>query len=125
MASPINKAQAAPARQGAGLDKTSLDNPHDRHVAPSKLPAKVQWAMIGAFVAVVVLSGVFALLEHWRRAAFALGAAMLWLVVVRATCDSRRVGVFSVRSRRFDCIFSAVVGAALVFLAVSVDALGS
>ena len=64
-------------------------------------------------------------MEHWRRATFILGAAMVWLAVVRRTCDSHRVGVFAVRSRRFDSIFSAVIGAALLWLSASVDALGS
>ena len=54
-----------------------------------------------------------------------LGAAMIWLAVVRRTCDSDRVGVFAVRSCRFDMAFSTALGAALVWLSASVDALGS
>ncbi|MDN6460448.1 MAG: DUF3017 domain-containing protein, partial [Corynebacterium flavescens] len=39
--------------------------------------------------------------------------------------DSQRVAVLAVRSRRFDAFFTAVIGAAITFLAASVDALGS
>lgn len=104
---------------------TSVSNPHDIHLKPSRLPVWLQWLFIGLFAVAVVASGVMSLLEHWRRATFILGAAMVWLTVVRRTCDSHRVGVFAVRSRRFDSIFSAVIGAALLWLSASVDALGS
>lgn len=73
----------------------------------------------------MVVSAVYALSEHWRRATVVLGAAMLWLAVVRLTCDSRRVGVLAVRSRHFDALFTTALGGALLFLALSVDSLGS
>ena len=110
---------------GAAPRGLSLDNPHDRGVAPSSLPGQVQWAMIALVVLGVGVSGVFALFEHWRRAAFVLGASLVWLSVVRWTCDSRRVGILAVRSRRFDCVYTAVLGAAMLFLSASIDALGS
>ena len=50
---------------------------------------------------------------------------MLWLAGCRITCDDRVIGFFSVRSRRFDAGFCGAVGAAMVALAASVDALGS
>lgn len=102
-----------------------VSNPHDVHLKPSPLPAWLQWTFVALFGIAVVASGVMSLMEHWRRATFLLGAAMVWLSVVRLTCDSHRVGVFAVRSRRFDCWFSALVGAALLWLSASVDALGS
>ena len=89
-----------------------LDNPHDAELAPSPLPPAAQWAAIGIF-------------EYWRRATFLLGLALLWLTVVRLTCDSSRVGVLAVRSRRFDACFTGLLGATMAFLAFSVDALGS
>lgn len=63
--------------------------------------------------------------QYWRRATFLLRLALLWLTVVRLTCDSSRVGVLAVRSRRFDATFTGVIGALMAFLAYSVDALGS
>lgn len=102
-----------------------LDNPHDLSVRPSRLPRWVQWGFLGWFVLGVMVASVFALTEHWRRATFVLGASLLWLAVVRYTCDSRIVGVFAVRSRRFDAAFCIALGGMMAFLAASVDALGS
>ncbi|MDO5031212.1 DUF3017 domain-containing protein [Corynebacterium sp.] len=109
----------------AQAPRLSLHNPHDVGLAPSPLPAAVQWAGIGLFVAAVALSGVYALLDHWRRATFLLGGALMWLSVVRLTCDSQKVGILAVRSRRFDATFTGALGAAMAFLAYSIDALGS
>lgn len=103
----------------------SLDNPHDIGLAPSKLPPAAQWSAIGLFVTGVVVSAAYAFSEHWRRATVALGVSLIWLSLVRLSCDSRRVGVLAVRSRRFDACFTAALGAVMTFLAASVDALGS
>lgn len=103
----------------------SLSNPHDRGNTPSRLPAWLQWIGVGLFVILVAVSGFWALTEHWRRATFALGVAMLWLAIVRLTCDSDKLGVFAVRSRRFDVALCTVIGGLMAFLSASVDALGS
>lgn len=103
----------------------SLDNPHDAGNPPSPLPLWAQRAMVGVFVVGFVASGLFSATEHWRRATFTLGAAMLWLALMRLTCDSRVIGLVAVRSRRFDALFCTALGAAMMFLAGSVDALGS
>ena len=47
------------------------------------------------------------------------------LSVVRLTCDSKVLSVLAVRSRKFDAIFTSVVGAFILFLSSSVDSLGS
>ena len=102
-----------------------LDNPHDLDAPPSRLPLWAQRAGIVLFLFGVGVAGGYALTEHWRRATFILGASLLWLAVVRLTCDSRLVGVFAVRSRRFDALFATALGGLMVFLSASVDALGS
>ena len=103
----------------------SLDNPHDINRAPSKLPRGLQIAMIVVLVLAVAVSGYFAATEHWRRATFTLGSAMIWLAIIRLTCDSKIVGVLAVRSVRFDVAYTTILGSAMVFLATSVDSLGS
>ncbi|WP_408931983.1 DUF3017 domain-containing protein [Corynebacterium sp. YSMAA1_1_D6] len=118
--SPQGRRQAAPAQP-----PVSLANPHDAHLKPSPLPPAVQWVAIGMVIAAVAVSGIFAVSEHWRRATMLLGGAFMWLTVVRLTCDSSRVGVLAVRSRRFDACFTGILGAAMVFMAFSIDALGS
>lgn len=102
-----------------------LDNPHDAGLEPSSLPKRLQYAFLVLFLLGVIASGVFALTEHWRRASFTLGAALLWLSVVRMTCDSKLLGVLAVRSRHFDAVYTGIIGALMVFLATSVDSLGS
>lgn len=103
----------------------SLANPHDLANPPSRLPKWLQWGLLAGFLVLVALSGAWAVTEHWRRATFALGVAMIWLGVVRLSCDSRIVGVFAVRSKRFDVSFSVVLGALMAWLAASIDSLGS
>ncbi|OEY13386.1 DUF3017 domain-containing protein [Corynebacterium sp. Marseille-P4321] len=106
----------------AGL---TLDNPHDRGNRPSPLPLWAQWAMVALLVAGVLASGVFAATEHWRRATFTLGAAMVWLAFMRVCCDSKVIGLVAVRSKRFDALFCTFLGAGMMWLAWSVDSLGS
>jgi Protein of unknown function (DUF3017). len=92
---------------------------------PSKVPHAVQKAGVVLFILGVVASVVFAFTEHWRRSTFTLGVAMVFLAVLRLTCDSRVMGVLAVRSRRFDAGYTCILGVVMVFLATSVDALGS
>ncbi|MCS4535897.1 DUF3017 domain-containing protein [Corynebacterium sp. HS2168-gen11] len=102
-----------------------LDNPHDVNLAPSRIPTALQKAAVGAFVLLVIASGLFAYFEHWRRATFSLGVALVWLAGVRLTCDSRILGVLAVRSRVFDSAYCLGMGALMLFLSASVDSLGS
>ena len=103
----------------------SVDNPHDIALRPSPLPGWLQWVFIGGFIVAFLLSGWFALTEHWRRATVLLGGALIWLSVVRLSCDSSRVGVLAVRSRRFDALFTAALGASMVSISAFIDSLGS
>lgn len=102
-----------------------LNNPHDDPRRQSPLPVAVQRLAVALFVLLVAVSGLFALGEHWRRATFTLGVAVVALGGLRVVCDSRILGSFSVRSRKFDVVFAAAVGGAMMFLSASVDALGS
>lgn len=121
---------AGPARltkhpPGDIFGSATLDNPHDIGNCPSPPPRGVQLAMVAVFGVGFAASALLAASEHWRRATFTLGAAMVWLGVVRLSCDSKQIGVLAVRSRRFDTMFCAGLGAAMMWLAYSVDALGS
>lgn len=102
-----------------------LSNPHDSNLKPSKVPVPLQWAGLVVFIVGMVTSGLFSATEHWRRATFTLGASLVWLSVLRLSCDSRILGVLAVRSRKFDAVVTAAGGAAMLFLSASVDALGS
>ncbi|ARB42034.1 Bifunctional methylenetetrahydrofolate dehydrogenase/methenyltetrahydrofolate cyclohydrolase [Corynebacterium pseudotuberculosis] len=102
-----------------------LDNPHDIGRKESKIPSGIQYIGLSLFVIAVAISGVYSLTEHWRRATFVLGTALLWLAVLRLTCDSKVLGVLSIRSRAFDVMYASAVGGAMVFLSYSIDSLGS
>lgn len=103
----------------------ALENPHDVKLKPSRLPRVVQIIGVVVFLIALAAAAGFAVTEHWRRATFTLGAAMLWLALLRLSVDSKILGIFSVRSRRFDTWFNLLLGGGLVFLSASVDALGS
>ncbi|MBC2682161.1 DUF3017 domain-containing protein [Corynebacterium anserum] len=102
-----------------------LDNPHDRAVPPSPLHRNVQRALVGLFVALVAVAAFFLGVERWRRGTVVLGFALLYLSSVRWLVDSRILGVLSVRSRKFDSVFTAALGLAMLWLSLSVDPLGS
>ncbi|MCS4489539.1 DUF3017 domain-containing protein [Corynebacterium sp. ES2794-CONJ1] len=102
-----------------------LINPHDANLKKSSVPPLLQRIGIALFVVLVFLSGFLSYTEHWRRATFALGAAMMWLSLLRLVCDSRVMGILSVRSRGKDAVFTGCLGFAMLFLSASVDALGS
>lgn len=53
----------------------------------------------------------------WRRGIVVMGAALLLAAVARATLPRRDAGMLAVRSRWFDVVALAGVGAALVVLA--------
>lgn len=102
-----------------------LANPHDADLPPSTLPRRIQVLGVVALVVLLVVSVAYLVTEHWRRATVVFGVAMLWLAILRFTCDSKVLGILTVRSRRFDAIYSASLGMVMLFLALSVDSLGS
>nr|WP_284523287.1 DUF3017 domain-containing protein [Corynebacterium aquatimens] len=102
-----------------------MGQPHDLRNRPSPLPRWVQYAMIVVFAAGFIAASLFSATEHWRRATFTLGATMVWVALMRLTCDSKVIGLLAVRSRRFDVLFCTAVGAGMMWLAYSVDSLGS
>lgn len=107
------------------MPNLSLANPHDLKNPPSRVP---KWAQLAGVVALLVLLAVcagWAFTEHWRRATFGLGLAMIWVAVLRLCCDSHVISLIAVRSKRFDVLFSTLLGAAMVWLSVSIDSLGS
>nr|WP_241730358.1 DUF3017 domain-containing protein [Dietzia aerolata] len=67
----------------------------------------------------------FVVFERWRRGAFLLGLVALGAAVLRAVLTDERARLLAVRTKRFDVLFSAVVGAVILWLATSVDALGT
>lgn len=102
-----------------------LANPHDRAVPPSPLPIWLQRVLVVLFAVFVVAAFGLIAEEHWRRGAAVLGGALCYLALIRWLVDSRIMGVLAVRSRKFDFIFTVLIGVAMLWLAISVDPLGS
>lgn len=102
-----------------------LANPHDLELSPSRLPVIAQRVGVWLFLLGVLAASLFAFTEHWRRATFTLGVSMVYLAILRLSCDSQVMGLLAVRSRRFDAFYCTVLGALMSFLALSVDSLGS
>ncbi|MDU4703505.1 MAG: DUF3017 domain-containing protein [Corynebacterium sp.] len=102
-------------------------NPHSPKTPPpgASWPMWVQYTIYGALFFGMSAFVVFLGLERWRRATFMLGSTMMLLGVARQYLPDSILGVFSVRSRAFDLWFCSIIGMGIVFLAVSVDALGS
>lgn len=88
-------------------------------------PERVRWLLYGGLFFGLGAAAVFLGLERWRRATFMLGVTMMYLGVIRQFLPDSLLGVFSVRSMKFDLWFCFLVGGGMVFLASSVDALGS
>lgn len=77
-------------------------------------------------VAAVVLVGiVFVLADRWRRGAFVFGIATLLAAGFRLCLRPEEVGLLAVRSQPFDVAALTLVGGTIVYLAVSIDPLGT
>ncbi|EGD56537.1 DUF3017 domain-containing protein [Gordonia neofelifaecis] len=76
-------------------------------------------------LAVIAVAALLVLIDRWRRGAFVFGAAMLLGAVFRAFLPANRTGLLQVRSRAFDISAMAVLGGSVLWLATSIDSLGT
>lgn len=104
-----------------------MANPHSKGDSPrgKEWPQWVQNLLYGALFFGLAAAAVFLGLDRWRRATLVLGLTLIYLGALRQVLPDSILGVFSVRSRRFDLWFCGFIGVLMVFLAASVDALGS
>lgn len=83
---------------------------------------QIPFVIVVIFVAVAV---VFLVLDRWRRGAFVFGAGALLAALLRAVLPTARVGLLQVRGRFFDVSAMVITGAAILWLATSIDPLGT
>ncbi|WP_132993952.1 DUF3017 domain-containing protein [Gordonia zhaorongruii] len=76
-------------------------------------------------LALIAIAGVLILLDRWRRGAFVFGSAILVAATIRAVLPTSRVGLLQVRGRAFDVASMAALGASVLWLATSIDSLGT
>lgn len=94
-------------------------------------PARLRWSQIRAqWSLALVLAGLagalgFVVLERWRRGAFLLGLVALAAAALRAAVPGERARLLGVRSKGFDVVFYLCVGAIVLWLAASIDSLGT
>jgi predicted ABC-type sugar transport system permease subunit len=90
---------------------------------------RLRWVLVQipfiAVIALVVIAAVFLIFDRWRRGAFVFGSAALLAALLRALLPSSRVGLLEVRGRFVDVMAMTVAGLAILWLATSIDPLGT
>lgn len=85
---------------------------------------RAQWPILVVgliFLAAFVLAGA----NFWRRGALLIGIGVGVAAVLRLALPDERAGLLVVRSRGTDLLTTASVGAAMVYVAWTIDPLGT
>lgn len=85
---------------------------------------RAQWPVLVVgliFVAAFVLAGA----NFWRRGALLIGIGVGVAAALRLALPDERAGLLVVRSRGTDFLTTAAVGAAMVYIASTIDPLGT
>ncbi|MEE6135067.1 DUF3017 domain-containing protein [Mycobacterium sp. 050128] len=90
----------------------------------AKTAAKAQWPilLVGLiFVTAFALVGA----NFWRRGSLLIGIAVGAAAILRLVLSDDRAGLLVVRSKGIDFMTTATVGAAMVYIAWTIDPLGT
>ncbi|HYB80809.1 MAG TPA: DUF3017 domain-containing protein [Mycobacterium sp.] len=90
----------------------------------AKVAAKAQWPilLVGLiFAAAFVLVGA----NFWRRGSLLIGVGVGVAAVLRLVLPDERAGLLVVRGKSVDFLTSATVTAAMVYIAATIDPLGT
>ena len=90
----------------------------------AKTAAKAQWPilLVGLiFVTAFALVGA----NFWRRGSLLIGVAVGVAAALRLVLSDDRAGLLVVRSKGIDFVTTATVGAAMVYIAWTIDPLGT
>jgi len=93
-------------------------------MSPAKVAAKAQWPilLVGLiFAAAFVLVGA----NFWRRGSLLIGVGVGVAAVLRLVLPDERAGLLVVRGKSVDFLTSATVTAAMVYIAATIDPLGT
>lgn len=117
--------QTTPGAGETGSARPAADRPMRTR------PARVGWSQIRAQWPLALVLGAlavslgFVMFERWRRGAFLLGVAAIAAAGLRAALPEPRARLLGVRHKVFDVVFYTVIGAVVLFLAISIDSLGT
>lgn len=108
------------------------DRPRSADDRPRRArPARLRWSQVRAqWPLALVLAGLavalgFVMFERWRRGAFLLGLVALAAAALRGLVPEHRARLLGVRGKRFDVAFYVSIGAVVLWLATSIDSLGT
>jgi hypothetical protein len=93
-------------------------------MSPAKVAAKAQWPilLVGLiFAAAFVLVGA----NFWRRGSLLIGVGVGVAAALRLVLPDERAGLLVVRGKSVDFLTSATVTAAMVYIAATIDPLGT
>ncbi|WP_040521798.1 DUF3017 domain-containing protein [Gordonia araii] len=74
---------------------------------------------------VVLVAGILVFVDRWRRGAFVFGGALAFGAVLRAFLPTSRAGLLQVRSRGFDVAALATLATVVLWMATTIDPLGT
>ncbi len=85
---------------------------------------RAQWPIL-AVVLIFVTAFVLAGAKFWRRGSLLIGIGVGVAAVLRLALSEDRAGLLVVRSKGTDFVTTATVGAAMVYIASTIDPLGT
>ncbi|HEV7580641.1 MAG TPA: DUF3017 domain-containing protein [Mycobacterium sp.] len=90
----------------------------------AKTAAKAQWPIL---LVGLIFATAFALVaaNFWRRGSLLIGIAVGVAAILRLVLSDDRAGLLVVRSKGIDFVTTATVGAAMVYIASTIDPLGT
>jgi hypothetical protein len=93
-------------------------------VSLAKTTAKAQWPIL---LVGLIFAMAFALVgaNFWRRGSLLIGIGVGVAAVLRLVLPDERAGLLSVRSKGVDFLTTATVAAAMVYIASTIDPLGT
>ncbi|MDL9937181.1 DUF3017 domain-containing protein [Gordonia sp. ABSL1-1] len=73
----------------------------------------------------VVVAALLVMFDRWRRGSFVFGSAFLVGALLRAVIPTSRAGLLQIRGKLFDVATMAAIGGLMLWLATSIDSLGT
>jgi Protein of unknown function (DUF3017) len=91
---------------------------------PARTAAKAQWPML-LVVLIFATAFVLAGANFWRRGSLLIGIGVGVAALLRLVLSDEQAGLLVVRSKGVDFVTTATVGAAMVYIASTIDPLGT